>query len=182
VAPAGRLTGPGGTTPGPGARRRAPLRVRLILAGWLLLVLAEIVGIALVSRGIGGWPTFLLLVLAAAVGFYLVSRSGARAWRALRTDVREGVVPGRSVGDPVLVLLGGLLLAFPGFLSDILGLLLVLPFTRPLARSWFRSVVGRRMPPGVVPGQPPPGPVPRRDDDIIEGEVLDEQPPPEESR
>ena len=83
---------------------------------------------------------------------------------------------------PVLVLLGGLLLAFPGFLSDILGLLLVLPFTRPLARSWFRSVVGRRMPPGVVPGQPPPGPVPRRDDDIIEGEVLDEQPPPEESR
>lgn len=181
MAPAGRLTGPGG---GPqGARRRAPLRVRLILAGWLLLVLAEIVAITLVSRGIGGWPTFLLLVLGAAVGFFLVSRSGARAWRALRTDVREGVVPGRSVGDPVLVLLGGLLLAFPGFLSDLLGLLLALPLTRPLARGWFRSVVGRRMPPGVVPGQPPPGATYRqRDDDVIEGEVLDEEPPPDEPR
>jgi UPF0716 protein FxsA len=156
--------------------------VRLVLAGWLLLVLAEIVGIALVSRAIGGWPTFLLLVLAAGVGLYLVSRSGARAWRALRTDVREGVVPGRSVGDPVLVLLGGLLLVFPGLVSDVLGLLLVLPFTRPLARTWFRSVVGRRMPPGVVPGQPARPPASRQDDDIIEGEVLDEQPPPEESR
>lgn len=153
--------------------------MRLTLAALLLVPLLEIIGIILVSREVGGWPTFLLIVLGAGIGLLLVTRAGARAWRALRTDVREGVVPGRTVGDPVLVLLGGLLLIFPGFLTDVLGLLLVLPWTRPLARAWFRTVAGRRMPAGVVPGQPPPGmPQRPRDGDVIEGEVIDEPEPP----
>jgi UPF0716 protein FxsA len=153
--------------------------VRLTLAALLLVPLLEIIGIILVSREVGGWATFLLIVLAAGIGLLLVTRAGVRAWRALRTDVQEGVVPGRTVGDPVLVLLGGLLLVFPGFLTDVIGLLLVMPWTRPLARAWFRAVVGRRMPAGVVPGQPPPGmPDRHRDRDVIEGEIVHEEPPP----
>ena len=178
MAPAGRLTG----LPGPAGRRRPPRRVRMALAGALLVPLLEVTGIVLVSRAIGGWWTFLLLLLAAACGAVLVARAGPRAWRALRREVGEGVVPGRAVGDPVLVLLGGLLLVLPGFLSDLIGLLLVLPFTRPLARTWFRVVVGRRMPTGVFSGQRVRGAPHRRggradDADVIEGEIVGEWPP-----
>lgn len=153
----------------------------------LLIPLLEIVGIVGVSRGIGGWWTFLLLLLGAVAGVIVVSRAGARAWRALRQDATEGIVPGRDVGDPALMLLGGLLLIFPGFLTDLVGLLLLLPVTRSGARAGFRLVFGRRVPAGVVPGQPVPGmsafrrsPAGSAPGEVIEGEVVAEWPPGEE--
>lgn len=183
MAPATRLNGPG-SSPGRPPRRRAPRRLRWTFAALLLLVLAEIIGIISMVRWIGGGWTFLALVVAAGLGFVIVARAGRRAWRAFRQDAVDGIVPGRDVADPVLLLVAGLLLIAPGFISDLLGLLLMLPPTRSLARGAVRLAFGWRIPPGVKAGQPVPGMEnfraatgQRRDGDIIEGEVIDPDPP-----
>jgi Protein affecting phage T7 exclusion by the F plasmid len=54
-------------------------------------------------------------------------------------------MPGRELADAALVLIGGTLLLTPGFLTDIVGFFLILPFTRPITRRWLQSVVERRL-------------------------------------
>lgn len=184
MAASGRLSS--GSSAG-GHRPRAPRRLRWTGAAILLLVLFEIVGIIAMTQWIGGGWTFLALVLGSALGVLIVAKAGRRAWRAFRQDAVEGIVPGRDVGDPVLLLVAGLLWVVPGFVSDVLGLLLMLPPTRSVARRIFRVVFGWRVPPGVRSGQPVPGmeafraaqqgQAGRRDSDVIEGEVVDPDPP-----
>lgn len=178
---------PDGTGAGPGGRRRAPYRLRLIFAGVLLLLLLEILVLIAVGRTIGvGW-TLLALVLFGLLGAVLVKRESGRAWKALRSAVDTGRMPGRELADASLVLVGGLLLLLPGFISDAVGIFLILPFTRALSRRMLAVLIGARVavvaPPGVFGhgragpdsgahgGQTGPG-------DIIEGEIIEEDPPP----
>ncbi|MDO5503381.1 MAG: FxsA family protein [Actinomycetia bacterium] len=137
-----------GGAPSRGRGRMLPLLGVLLLA----LPLLEILTIIGVVRLIGGWWTFGLLVLGSLLGAYLIKREGMRAWRALNTAARTGAAPGETPGkrlaDGSLILLGGVLLLFPGFLTDVLGLVLILPFTRPLARGVLGYAVARRV--GVI--------------------------------
>ena len=174
------------TAPRPRARR---LRLtRMAAAALLLLPIFEIAVLVAVGKAIGGWPTFLLLVATSLLGVWMIRREGARAWRALEQAVRSGRMPAREIADGIVVLVGGGLLVAPGFVTDLLGLLLVLPFTRPVARSMLAAVISRRLVaqterftgPTVTgqPGweqRPPQGP--RRStssDEVIEGEIIDE--------
>jgi len=166
----------------PVTRRRSWLWTVLVV---LLLVvpLLEVVVIIAVGRAIGGWPTFFLLLAESALGAWLVRHEGARTWLALQEALTTGRMPSRQLADAALVLVGGVLLLAPGFLTDIVGFFLVLPFTRPLARRMLEAVVARRLLAGVyAPGAfPPPGYGPTRTpgdrrhsaaDDVIEGEIL----------
>lgn len=169
--------------------------LRLIGAGVLTLVLLELVVLIWAFRSLGPWWTFGLLLLFAVLGALLVRRESSRTWRAMRTAVDTGRVPGREIADAVLVLTGGLLLVLPGLLSDLLGLILILPFTRGLGRWVLQAVFGVRIVSGAVggpgptggPASTPPGATGRGtsgpgfrrgDDDIIEGEIVSEDPPP----
>lgn len=175
----------------------------------LTLVLLELVVLIWAFRSLGPWWTIGLLVLFAVLGTVLVRRESSRTWRAMRSAVDTGRVPGREIADAVLVLAGGLLLVLPGFLSDLLGLVLILPFTRGLGRWVLQTVIGVRIVGGAVggpgsgspgdpgagggsgPGWPPGGAGPgaggqrpggpgyrQGDNDIIEGEIISEDPPP----
>ncbi|WP_161958394.1 FxsA family protein [Ornithinimicrobium cavernae] len=173
--------------------------MRLIVAAFLLLVLLEILLLLAVGRAIGPWWTIGLLVLFVLAGLYLVRRESGRTWKALRQAVDTGRMPGRELADAMLVLVGGLFLLLPGFLSDLVGIFLILPFTRTLSRRVLAVFIGSRMPPVVVTGGPArsgpasgygtgrrdPGgtgaaPGPRQTDDIIEGEIVSEDPPTEQ--
>jgi UPF0716 protein FxsA len=166
----------------PVTRRRSWLWTILVV---LLLVvpLLEVVIIIAVGQAIGGWTTFFLLLAESALGAWLVRREGARTWLSLQETLTTGRMPSRHLADAALVLVGGVLLLAPGFLTDIVGFFLVLPFTRPLARRMLEAVVARRLLAGVyAPGAvPPPGYPPTRtpddrrsaaSDDVIEGEIL----------
>lgn len=168
---------------GPGARMRPVRRGRwqLLLVLLLLVVpLLEVMVIIAVGRAIGGWPTFFLLLAESAFGAWLVRREGARAWQSLQEALTTGRMPSRQLADAALVLVGGVLLLAPGFLTDIVGFVLVLPFTRPAARGLLETVVARRLLAGVYAqgGVPPqrraPGPASRSAaaEDVIEGEIL----------
>lgn len=158
-------------------------------------MLLEFVVLIAVGQTIGpGW-TIGLLLLFVVIGSVLVRRESSRTWRALRTAVETGRMPGRELADASLVLVGGLLLVLPGFLSDLLGIFLILPFTRSVSRRLLQVILGARVAtvlPGSMPGSGAsgtrsgagtgfgPGSGTRRTgaSDVIEGEIISEDPPP----
>jgi UPF0716 protein FxsA len=139
--------GPGPQGPGGVPRRRPhlPLRARLVIVGLLLFPLVELALLIAVGHLIGVWPTLLLVVVEALLGAIVVKRAGRRARVALQTSLNTGQMPGTELTDAVLVLVGGVLLLLPGFLTDVVGLLFLLPVARPLTRRWLQAMVERRV-------------------------------------
>jgi UPF0716 protein FxsA len=119
-----------------------------ILVALLVLVpIAEIAVLIAVGRQIGpGW-TILLVLATSALGAWLLKREGGRAWRAFQADLAERRPPGRTATSGLLVLIGGIFMLVPGFVSDIIGLFLILPPTRAVAAQLVQHQVGRRMTP-----------------------------------
>ena len=98
----------------------------------LLLPVLELALLIQVGSAIGVLPTLGLIILSAVLGILLLRVAGlATAWRA-RERLARGELPEREMFDGLLRALGGLLLLLPGFISDIFGLLCVLPFSRHL--------------------------------------------------
>ena len=126
------------------ARRRTWLRPALA-AAFVVVPLVEIWAILQVGQLVGPWWTIALLVLDSLVGAWLIKREGGRAWKALREALQGGRMPAREIADGALILIGGTLMLSPGFVLDIAGILLILPFTRPVARRMLTSVVERRL-------------------------------------
>ncbi|GAA3360250.1 FxsA family protein [Saccharopolyspora gregorii] len=104
----------------------------------LLLLLAigvvEISVLVLVGSAIGVLPTIGLLFGGAFLGSWLLRREGRRSLQAFNEAAMQRKPPEREVADGVLVVAGGLLIALPGFVSDVVGLVLLLPPTRALVR------------------------------------------------
>jgi len=125
-------------------------RIRLgpwILALMVLLPIAEIAVLIAVGREIGPWWTILLMLGTSVLGGWLLRHEGLRAWRAFQADVEARRPPGRAAIDGVLVVLGGIFMLVPGFVSDIVGLLLILPPTRALFRGMVQNGLARRVSP-----------------------------------
>ena len=143
------------------------------LALFVVLVVAvpifEVYVLVQVGHRIGVWPTILILVLEAVLGGWLMRREGSRAWRALDNAFRGGRIPTGELADAALVLVGGVLLMLPGFVTDVLGLFFLIPFTRPFARKVVGFFVARRLSrAGFVPAAY--GPYARGT--VVEGEVV----------
>jgi UPF0716 protein FxsA len=106
----------------------------LLVLAFVVVPLTELSVIQMVSAELGLTLTLLLLVADSIAGAMLVRREGSRAWQQLRTALGEGRVPEGEMVGGVLLLFGGALLLTPGFVTDGVGLALVLPFTRaPIA-------------------------------------------------
>jgi UPF0716 protein FxsA len=104
----------------------------------LLLILwpvAELFVAIKVAEAIGVLLTVLLLIAGWPVGMWLVRTEGRSAWKRLSAAIAASRPPGREVLNGALVLIGGGLLIVPGFITDLVGLLLLLPPTRSLARA-----------------------------------------------
>jgi UPF0716 protein FxsA len=101
---------------------------------FVLWAAAELFVAIKVADAIGVLATVVLLVLSWPVGWWALRSRGRAAWRRLSASVSAGRSPGREVLDGALVLIGGLLLIVPGFISDVLGVLALLPPTRALLR------------------------------------------------
>jgi UPF0716 protein FxsA len=144
----------------------------MILLAVAALVVAEVAALVAVTHQVGLLLTAALLLTGTLVGGWLLRREGTRAWRAFTVAVAEGRPPAREALDGMLVLLGGGLVLFPGFVSDALGLLCLLPPTRRVLAGLLRRYAARRVQARVVrvrarrgpagPYRPagPPGPAP----------------------
>src|SRR5918911_139124 len=118
----------------------------LLVLLFIVVPIAELFVIIQVGEAIGVLPTIALLIADSVLGSMLMRSQGRAAWRRFNAALAEGRIPHREVLDGALVIFGGALLLTPGFLSDILGLVLLLPPTRALVRG----VIARRLLPRVV--------------------------------
>jgi len=112
-----------------------------------LYVILEVVGPAL-----GAPLTILLLAADSLIGAILFRTQGRSVWRRFNRALSEGRVPHREVVDGVLIIFGGAFLVTPGFLSDIVGVLLLVPPTRAIIRRLVVRRLGRRVVVGGVRG------------------------------
>jgi UPF0716 protein FxsA len=104
------------------------------LIGGLVLMAAEVVVLVEVAHVIGVLAAVALLVVISACGPALVRRSGLGVWRRARERVAAGSPPGVEALDGIETLAGGLLVCVPGFITDVVGLTLLLPPVRALVR------------------------------------------------
>lgn len=144
-------------------------RMPLLVGAFIVIPLVELFVIIQVGQVIGPLPTIALLLFMSIAGAWLVKREGLRAWRRFRTALDEPRIPATEVVDGALVLLAGALMLTPGFLTDIVGLLLVLPPTRAPFNRLIRARV--RMSFGVV-GLAQPRRRVRPPDDPVDVEVV----------
>ena len=148
----------------------------LLLLLLVLVPVIELYVIIQVGQELGAVVTILLLLGTSVLGAALLRREGSRAYRHFVEATEAGRIPTREVADGLLVLLGGLLLLVPGFVSDVLGLLLLLPPTRALLRRPTTGLVARRLLGPAGAGFGPAFARRRRagrpDDDVIDGEVV----------
>jgi UPF0716 protein FxsA len=139
--------------------------VALLVALFIAVPIVELYVIVKVGGLIGIWPTLALLLGVSLCGALLLRHQGRGAWRRFNEAISQRRFPGREVADGLLITIGGALLLTPGFVTDAVGLLLLLPPSRAIARSLLRGFVTRRFVVlGVgVPGRAP-GPDPSRRD------------------
>jgi UPF0716 protein FxsA len=117
----------------------------LIVLALVVVPLVEIYLLIQVGQVLGALPTIALLVVMSVIGGLLLKREGTRTWRAFRSATASGRVPAKEVADGALVIFGGALMLTPGFATDVLGLLCVLPLTRPAVRRVLTGVVTARL-------------------------------------
>ena len=146
----------------------------MLLLVFVAVPIAEIFVIIKVGQAIGALWTILLLIADSVIGARLVAWQGRNAWLRFQQAVTAGRVPHNEILDGVLIVLGGALLLTPGFITDVLGLVLLLPPTRALVRRavvrsirrrgavtravFFAQPSARRRPPSE---RPPPSELPR---------------------
>ena len=178
----------------------------LLVLLFIVVPIVELYVIIQLGQAIGLLPTIALLILDSILGAALMRSQGRATWRRFNRALAEGRVPGREVMDGALVIFGGALLLTPGFLSDILGLILLLPPTRAIVRTMLLRRFAGRIVAGAASGAqarmgrmftfeagprasggPDPGPGPGRrggppafDDDVVEGTASEVPPKPRE--
>jgi len=153
---------------------------------FIVVPIAELYVLIQIGSAIGILPTIALLILDSVLGAALMRSQGRAAWMRFNRAVEEGRVPGREVIDGVLVIFGGALLLTPGFISDFLGLILLLPPTRAIVRTVLvRRFAGRILTSAASGAQSRMGRMftfetgrrpPACDDDIVDG-TASEVPP-----
>lgn len=123
------------------ARRRWLLPA--LVAGFILVSVLEVWLLTEVGERIGLLPTLAILIVEAVIGAWLMRREGRKAWQALVDAYGTGKMPTGQLADAALILVGGIMLILPGFFTDLIGLVFLLPWTRPLARRAIGFLVAR---------------------------------------
>lgn len=116
----------------------------ILVVLFVVVPIAELYVIIKVGEAIGVLPTLFLLLFGSIGGAMLLRHQGRGAWRRFNEALAQRRFPGREVADGALIVVGGTLLLTPGFITDFVGLLLLFPPTRALARAGLRRfTVGR---------------------------------------
>ena len=110
------------------------MAVGLLILLFILVPIAEIYVIIQVGQAIGALWTILLLIADSVIGARLLAWQGRSAWGRFQEALAAGRVPHREILDGVMVVAGGTLLLTPGFITDVVGLILLLPPSRALVR------------------------------------------------
>ncbi|WP_445506351.1 FxsA family protein [Niallia sp. 03190] len=109
--------------------------MRYFIVALLSLPFIEIAVFLLLGKSIGIPETLFFIILTGLIGAYLLKKQGLKAYKNVQEQLRFGQLPGDAILDGLCVLAGGFLLLLPGFLTDILGAVILLPPTRKIIKQ-----------------------------------------------
>jgi UPF0716 protein FxsA len=149
----------------------------LLVLLFIVVPIAELYVIIQVGQLIGALPTIAILVADSVLGSLLLRSQGRAAWRRFNDALADRRPPAREVLDGGLIIFGGALLLTPGFLTDVLGLVLLIPPTRAAVRRVLVGVFARRFVVVAAGGRAVRGRTARRDYDVDGSAAEVERPP-----
>jgi UPF0716 protein FxsA len=115
----------------------------LLVVVFIVVPLLELYVILQVGDAIGAVPTLAILVADSLLGSWLLKSQGRQVWRRFNEATAAGRIPHSEIIDGVLVIFGGAFLITPGFITDVVGLLFLLPPTRAAFRRFVRRAIER---------------------------------------
>jgi UPF0716 protein FxsA len=116
-----------------------------LLLLFTVIPVVELYLLIAIGQWVGAGPTIAIVLVTGFVGAWLAKREGARVLRNWQESMARGEIPKEGVISSVLVLLGGVLLVTPGVVSDVVGLGLLLPWTRRLVANVVRKRLEQRL-------------------------------------
>jgi UPF0716 protein FxsA len=111
---------------------------------FVLVPLAELTLLLMIAEASHWWVSLAIVIATGLIGASLARHQGAHAWRRLSVDLRAGKLPTDSGLDAVLILIAGIVLITPGVLTDLAGILLLIPLTRGAARRRIKRWASQR--------------------------------------
>lgn len=117
---------------------------------WLLLLIIILPALEIglfiwVGGQIGPWWVVALIFLTGIIGAWLAKYQGLETFYRAQQSMAQGIFPEEQIFDGLCILLGGLLLLSPGFITDAIGLLLLLPFTRRPLKASLQAITRKWM-------------------------------------
>lgn len=149
-----------------------------LLLLFITVPVIELILFIKIGSKIGLLPTFATIVITGVLGAYLTKQQGLRTWRKFQSTSASGQLPANEAIDGLLILIAGAVLLTPGFLTDAVGFLMLVPFVRAAIRS---QVTGKLKNKVQVVGQRPPfpsatSPPSQGGERVATGRVIDSNP------
>ncbi len=119
--------------------------MRWLVLLFVVLPLVDLFLLLEIGTWLGSPATVALTVLTGVVGAWLVRREGRRVWLAWRNAINGMTVPEHGLVEAALVLLGGVLLVTPGVMTDVVGIVFILPWSRRWIARHVRAAIDRRL-------------------------------------
>ena len=108
---------------------------QLLFALFIIVPIIEITVLMQVGELIGAWPTVIIVIISAWVGAKYVRQQGIATLKAVQSKMAQGAMPSSEIVSGLLLLVAGVLLVTPGFVTDGFGLLLLVPYVRKVLAS-----------------------------------------------
>ncbi|MGE5704665.1 MAG: FxsA family protein [Clostridia bacterium] len=112
---------------------------RLFVILLIVVPALELWGLISVGKAIGGWWTIALVILTGFIGAFLAKQQGLQTLRLIQVQLSRGQMPTDALIDGFFILIGGLLLLLPGFVTDVIGVIMLLPYTRMILRHLLKA-------------------------------------------
>ncbi|MDV2684790.1 FxsA family protein [Alkalihalophilus lindianensis] len=113
---------------------------RILLLLIIIVPALEIAVLILSGNTIGIWPTIALIILTGILGAWLAKKEGLQAIRVAQLQTSQGQVPSSVMLDGLCILIGGVVLLTPGFITDAIGFFLLIPQTRGIAKAFLLKI------------------------------------------
>lgn len=123
---------------------------RLLFALIIIIPAIEIAVLIWVGSYIGAGWTFALIVMTGILGAWFAKRQGAQVLRLAQIQIQNRDMPSDAIFDGICVLAGGIFLLAPGFITDLLGLILLVPATRSMIKGFLSHWIGRHIRRGSI--------------------------------
>lgn len=108
-----------------------------LLILFIIVPVVEIYVLIEIGGKIGAWSTIGIIIFTGILGAYLVKNQGFLILKKIQNDLNEGILPGDSLIQGAIILAGGILLITPGFITDTIGFIFLIPVGRRVVENYL---------------------------------------------